>query len=101
MNSKNPALHEQPNKNNEPLFDNTELSKLILTPENWRTVAEQRIVRLEDSDDEEHPVIEVNFNQESFRFATLYNFSVILGKPKSRKSTFLVLLISEVLKSVK
>jgi hypothetical protein len=72
---------------------------LLLTEDNWEEVAESRRVDLAGEDNEAAPLIELVKETESFRFATLDNFSVILGKPKNFKSTFVSLLLSELIKS--
>lgn len=71
---------------------------LIVTEQNWQEVAQERLIRLPGEDNLEQHCMELLVDTESFRLGTLQSFSLIIGKPKSRKSTFITLLIAEALK---
>lgn len=75
-----------------------QMSPFVLTEENWREFAKQRYIPLPGEDIVEHVCIELVQGEETFRFGTFENFSLIIGKPKSRKSTLIALFISELLK---
>lgn len=73
--------------------------QLIVTDENWQQAAAERLISIPGQEIDEEPCISIISDGEAFRFGTLGNFSMIIEKPKSRKTTLVTILIAEALKN--
>lgn len=70
----------------------------FITEENWEDAAAERLITIPGSAIMDDPCAEIVIDDKTFRFSTFGNFSLIIGKPKSRKTTLVTLIIAEALK---